>query len=271
MVLDRKDNESNGVLRITGRDVEEASYSLIFECGKWSANGNGLDEAAQRADEHQLGHTKRMVLRFVKSRPLTRTADVVENLDIKPDAARQTLFRLTQEGRIKRLSPGVYIPVTQSQPIKKVTLDHITGHDDALSDRHTVTVMEDRATSKSELSQRMSQSESLRSEGHHTDRDTVTRNLESLRSLHSLRRRKLRMVTSSMCESTPFLPSRPAEGGLRANRNSQREGLRGDRLRSSLFWLELLRRHPTLLRARRRVDRRAGEALDGSSMRPNLR
>ncbi|MCT7657630.1 AAA family ATPase [Mycobacterium deserti] len=185
MVLDRKDNERNGVLHITGRDVEEASYSLIFECGEWSADGNGLEEAAQRANENQLGRTKRLVLQFVNSRPLTRTAHVVENLDITPEAARQTLSRLTQEGRIKRLSHGVYVPVTQSQSYETATSGLITARDNSLSDCHTVTTQSDRVTKQHGVSQRMSQSESPRSQGEHTDRDTVTRNLYSLKGWHS--------------------------------------------------------------------------------------
>jgi hypothetical protein len=186
MVLDRKDNERNGVLHITGRDVEEASYSLIFDCGKWSADGNDLEQAAQRANENQLGHTKRLVLQFVNSRPLTRTADVVENSYITPEAARQTLSRLTQEGRIKRLSHGVYAPVTQSQSYEVATSGLATGRDNSLSDCHTVTAQEDLATRQPGLSQRMSQFESPRSQGEHNDRDTVTKNFGSLRSRHSL-------------------------------------------------------------------------------------
>ncbi|MDX1884972.1 AAA family ATPase [Mycolicibacterium sp. 120270] len=141
MVLDRKDNDRNAVLHITGRDVEEASYSLVFEGGKWSADGKDLGEAAQRAKESQLGHTKRRVLRFVNSRPLTRSADVVETLHITSDSARQTLTRLAQEGRVTRLSPGVYIPVTQSQTGKASSSSSQkncdTGNDEDLSDCHS--------------------------------------------------------------------------------------------------------------------------------------
>lgn len=128
MVLNRKDHERNGALHITGRDVEEASYSLIFECGKWSADGNGLEEAAQRVNEHQLGDTKRLVLQFVNSRPSTRAADVVANLHITSESARQTLAHLAQEDRIKRLSFGVYTPVTQSQSDEIATSSLTTDH-----------------------------------------------------------------------------------------------------------------------------------------------
>ncbi|GFG67079.1 hypothetical protein MKUB_45690 [Mycobacterium kubicae] len=125
MVLDRQRGGRTATLQVTGREVPEARYALLFDDGKWSADGNGL-EAAQRANESQHGPTKRLVLRFVNSRPLTRTADVVEKLNIKPDAARQTLCRLAQEGLIERLSPGVFVPVTQSQSYETATSGLLT-------------------------------------------------------------------------------------------------------------------------------------------------
>jgi RecA-family ATPase len=125
MVLERKDHESQAVLHVTGRDVDEATYSLIFEDGRWTADGNSLKEAAQRANERQLGHTKRTVLRYVNSHPMTRAADVAGHLQITPESARQTLTRLAGDGRIERYAAGVYIPVTTSHPPQTCSSGHV--------------------------------------------------------------------------------------------------------------------------------------------------
>lgn len=119
MVLDRKQGASKAVLHVTGRDVDEADYSLIFDDGKWNPDGNGLVEAAERAATAHFGTTKRGVIDFVNSRPLTRTSEVVEHLGISQVSARQTLSRLCKEGQIGRAGNGVYNPVTMSHFVNK--------------------------------------------------------------------------------------------------------------------------------------------------------
>jgi hypothetical protein len=55
MVLTRGRNESNALLSITGRDVVEAGYNLLFDDGIWSPNGTGLADAAQQVQGPRLG------------------------------------------------------------------------------------------------------------------------------------------------------------------------------------------------------------------------
>jgi AAA domain len=178
MVLDRKDHDRKGLLHITGRDVAEASYSLVFDEGRWSPDGDGLEQAAQRASERQLGHTKSSVVGLVNSRSETRAADVTDHLGITPALARQTLMRLANEGRIARSAAGVYIPGTLSHSDQNDRAGQVsardTGCDTPETDRHTVAAQSENVTTQQALSQPLSHSETLSDQGRSADRDAVT-------------------------------------------------------------------------------------------------
>jgi hypothetical protein len=87
MVLQRKRTENNCLLKITGRDVAEASYNLIFDDGLWSPSGTGLSDAAEQAQGPRLGPTMQSVLALVNSRTTTTTADVSDLLGIEAATA----------------------------------------------------------------------------------------------------------------------------------------------------------------------------------------
>ena len=109
MVLQRKRTEKNVLLKITGRDVAEASYRLLFDDGLWSSNGTGLTEAAQHIDGHRLGAKMQSVHALVNSRDSTSPADVSRLLDLDADTAGKYLRRLADEyGLIVRTGRGRY-------------------------------------------------------------------------------------------------------------------------------------------------------------------
>src|SRR5690348_5704856 len=67
LVLERARNNADGVLHVTGRDVEEADHALAFDpsCGAWSIlDGPAID--------HTIGDTRAMILRYLREHPGTQ-------------------------------------------------------------------------------------------------------------------------------------------------------------------------------------------------------
>jgi hypothetical protein len=115
ITLKRKRTDVAATLSVTGRDVDEKVYKVIFADGKWIADGSDLSDAARKVAEDRLGDKMRGVLEFVNSRPSTAASDVVGALGLKEDTARQYLRRLADEhGLIARIRTGTYGPVTVS-------------------------------------------------------------------------------------------------------------------------------------------------------------
>jgi RecA-family ATPase len=114
MVLTRERNESNASLSITGRDVVEAGYNLLFDDGIWSPNGTGLSDAAEQVQGPRLGTKMQSVLALVNSRDITTPADVSQLLGIDIDTAGRYLRRLAKYGLITRTGRGRFSPNTLS-------------------------------------------------------------------------------------------------------------------------------------------------------------
>jgi RecA-family ATPase len=111
MVLQRRRTENNVLLKITGRDVAEASYNLLFDDGLWSPNGTGLSDAAEQAQGPRLGPAMQSVLALVNSRTTTTAVDVSDLLGIEAATSGRYLRRLADEyGLITRAGRGCYVP-----------------------------------------------------------------------------------------------------------------------------------------------------------------
>lgn len=127
IVLARKRTEDTGLLKITGRDVDENEYAVQTAGGVWSIIGNDLAAAAAKASE--IGATVNLsddhakVVHLVGNQLAgTRAKDVVNLLGCTNDNARQILVRLEEAGRIRKLDRGLYGPVTSvtlSQPAEE--------------------------------------------------------------------------------------------------------------------------------------------------------
>lgn len=116
MVLKRGRTESNGLLNITGRDVAEAGYKLVFDDGIWRPNGTGLSDAAEQVQGPRLGPIMQSVLALVNSRETTVPADVAQLLDIDVGTAGKYLCRLADDHRlITRTGRGRYSPNSLSE------------------------------------------------------------------------------------------------------------------------------------------------------------
>lgn len=116
LVLSRRRNSDEALLKITGRDVAEEEYALKTDDGRWSLDGMDLMDAAatarQRRESHGLGDRSAEAVAFVNSRPETRPADLAEHLRIDGNSAGTYLRRLAEAGRIAKLGRGLYTPVS---------------------------------------------------------------------------------------------------------------------------------------------------------------
>lgn len=115
MVLDRERNSSRTKMHVTGRDLEENCYAMLFENARWTPDGGDLPTAATKAAEITVGKTADAVAKYVNGRPATIASDVETAFGISNANARKQLSRLHSKGLIGKDKTGVYIPVTVSQ------------------------------------------------------------------------------------------------------------------------------------------------------------
>lgn len=116
VVVQRARHDEAGLLHVTGRDVQEASYAVRFavEAGSWRLDGSDLDEAARNAEQRRvtagLGDRTGDVLAYVAEHPNGVTVSDVEQALDEPNA-RRYLSRLADSDRLRRVRRGVYAPV----------------------------------------------------------------------------------------------------------------------------------------------------------------
>jgi hypothetical protein len=121
IVVQRERLATDGLLKVTGRDVPEGEYALRFSDGYcWQLDGADLAEAAKRAQQAQataqatagLGDRSAEVVAAVQRHPEgTTPAEVAAEVRMDAHAARTYLARLVEAGRIARSGRGRYTPV----------------------------------------------------------------------------------------------------------------------------------------------------------------
>lgn len=117
IVLDRKRQESEGVLKVTGRDVMEAEYAVRLDNhGLWTLVGASVAAAAAQAivvkSTAGVGEVQAEIIRFVAGRPNgTSPKDVATALSIDSDQACTYLTRAVNTGRIDKAGRGIYMPL----------------------------------------------------------------------------------------------------------------------------------------------------------------
>ena len=117
IVLNRQRSGAEGLLRITGRDVDEAEYGIILERPSgWRLDGDDLLEAAGSAVRRREsdGGTSRMpeLVAFVEEADgLVDREMVAEALNMSPQQASVYLGRAHDKGQIRRVKRGRYGPV----------------------------------------------------------------------------------------------------------------------------------------------------------------
>ncbi|MGY4642807.1 AAA family ATPase [Cellulomonas sp. URHB0016] len=114
--LSRSRNDTDGVLRVTGRDVPEGEYALTVSDGSWRIQGSSLADAALAAQQAKategLSDRSADIIEFVGRHPDgVGPSAVAEAVGITAKAASTYLGRLVGSDRIRNPSRGLYIPV----------------------------------------------------------------------------------------------------------------------------------------------------------------
>lgn len=109
--LKRSRGELDGVLHVTGRDVEENEYALQFApaLGAWSLVG--------LASEYGLSETRRKILAYLRLHDGSKPAEVAMGTGLSRDTVKQTCGRMADDSQLDTDGKGRYfIPTTQEAP-----------------------------------------------------------------------------------------------------------------------------------------------------------
>lgn len=105
LVLKRSRGQADGVLHVTGRDVDEAEYALRFyaEAGAWQ-----LLEGP--AADHTISDSRATILRYVREHPGAKPKQIAEGTGLVPDLVRQTCSRMAKDVQLIRKAGGYVVP-----------------------------------------------------------------------------------------------------------------------------------------------------------------
>lgn len=120
LVLDRRRHSDSAVLSVTGREVEESQYALLFDSGQWLLDGDTLEQARGRAGavlarereaatRARVGDKMTSVVDYVNSagQPVT-PGDVANACGIDSKAASTYLSRAVESGLVDKQGRGRY-------------------------------------------------------------------------------------------------------------------------------------------------------------------
>ena len=136
IVISRPRTESQGLLKVTGRDVVEAEYAVTTKDGNWLLMGDSLEDAASIAATIRatanLGDRSAEILRYVNKHPEgVRPGDVARALgDLDAQKAGTYLGRLRDSGRVRKLERGLYAPVESVESVETETLPLVEGNNE---------------------------------------------------------------------------------------------------------------------------------------------
>lgn len=125
IVLERSRGDDGALIKVTGRDVNEAEYAACMANGSWYLTGDDLAESASMAVTERatqsLGDDNTKVYEFVAAHPEGVSPTQVATLMGWPnDKAGKYLKRLSDQGRITNPARGKYAPYTSVQSGKSV-------------------------------------------------------------------------------------------------------------------------------------------------------
>lgn len=105
VVLERARAQADGVLHVTGRDVDETDYPLAFnpELGTWRL----LDG---RAEDYLMRDTRSLVMRYLRDYPGHKPKQIADALHLDPGTVRQTCRRMAEDGQLRSTPGGQYHP-----------------------------------------------------------------------------------------------------------------------------------------------------------------
>jgi hypothetical protein len=108
LVLERARARADGILHITGRDVEENDHALSFDpgAGSWTM----LDGPVE---QHTMGDTRALIARYVRDYQGSKPADISAALDLGRDLVKQTCRRMVEDGQLAVRPGGAYYPAAR--------------------------------------------------------------------------------------------------------------------------------------------------------------
>lgn len=103
-ILRRSRGEADGLLQITGRDVEEEEYALRFDpkLGAWQMLG--------RAAELDIADTRRKILDWLRGHPGDKPAAIAIGTALGRDLVKKTAARMADAGQLDTDHQGRYFP-----------------------------------------------------------------------------------------------------------------------------------------------------------------
>ncbi|MBA0127309.1 AAA family ATPase [Haloechinothrix sp. YIM 98757] len=131
LVLERARGQADGVLHVTGRDVEEADYAMSFDAhaGAWTK----LDGPAS---DHLMHDTRALITRFVRDYPGQKPAAIAEALQLNAGTVRQTCRRMADAGQLHVNAQGTYHPPQNSDTANTGQLSHLSLSHSTPPDQH---------------------------------------------------------------------------------------------------------------------------------------
>jgi hypothetical protein len=130
LVLERARAKADGVLHVTGRDVDETDYALSFDpnAGAWTL----LDGPAE---DHLMQTTRALIARFVRDYPGKTPARIAEALQLNPSTVRQTCKRMADDGQLRAEPGGAYYPPQASDSSDAHEVSHLSLRHSTTSDQ----------------------------------------------------------------------------------------------------------------------------------------
>lgn len=124
LVLARSRGTAQAVLKVTGRDIEEAEHALDFDShtGTWQL----LDGPAA---DYELGDTRRSILHLLRDGEARTPKAIALELSIPHETAKKAARRMAADGQLE-VDRGVYF--TPMSPVPDVPLSPSEGYGDPL-------------------------------------------------------------------------------------------------------------------------------------------
>lgn len=115
LVLKRARGQADGVLHITGRDVDEAEHALAFQpdTGHWKL----LDGPAS---DHVMGETRAAVLRYVRQNPASGPTAIALGTDLAYETVKKAAQRMAAAGQLQADAGGRYTAPPPAVPVPGV-------------------------------------------------------------------------------------------------------------------------------------------------------
>lgn len=128
LVIKRNRGTGDATLHVTSRDAAEGEYAITMTDGVWQLDGDGLRDAAQRAQVRRqtsgLGDEMSALVETVGQHPEgIKASELATELEMNDNTVRSYLRRAVDAGRILNPQRGLYTPATNATSATLPSLD----------------------------------------------------------------------------------------------------------------------------------------------------